>query len=176
MFLSKLFLTILSAVAIIHNVESDCSGLEFFGNSFLRSWSEYLTRNLWFSEIGVTAKDAELIVARHNKYRQDIMDGNVPGQPRGVQINLLVILINLKFFFMSWFWYQFFFFFRNGTRNLPAPRNWWQKLARWNMLSSKMVFKKKIFYLTLQNSCQNKWLSLCDDANIFLYIIVYIFF
>ncbi|GJQ78730.1 hypothetical protein Trydic_g2764 [Trypoxylus dichotomus] len=38
---------------------------------------------------GVPAKDVDVIVKEHNRYRQAIMDGKVPGQPRGAGLKYL---------------------------------------------------------------------------------------
>ncbi|KAI4472037.1 cysteine-rich secretory protein-related [Holotrichia oblita] len=48
-----------------------------------------INENLEVYERGVTEEDIITILTEHNRYRQNIMDGVVPGQPRGVGLNYL---------------------------------------------------------------------------------------
>ncbi|KRT86193.1 hypothetical protein AMK59_2714, partial [Oryctes borbonicus] len=65
-------LGIFSCIEFVKGVETTCEGL-----------------GLEVYEKGVTSKDIQTIIDKHNSYRQAVIDGKVPGQPRGTNIKLL---------------------------------------------------------------------------------------
>ncbi|KAI4472038.1 cysteine-rich secretory protein-related [Holotrichia oblita] len=77
-------------MVFIHHAHSCINeNLEVYGKQQLYCNIIHIILISSFLERGVTEEDIITILTEHNRYRQNIMDGVVPGQPRGVGLNYL---------------------------------------------------------------------------------------
>lgn len=85
-------------IVFVYNVNSCEKGQEIYRKPHCESNFIKICNNLifFYLERGVFEDDIVTILKEHNRYRQNIMDGVVPGQPQGVGLNYLVRFSHLQ--------------------------------------------------------------------------------